>query len=99
MRRETAELNAAVVVGLPLVQQGKLFNVAAVLCGGIGILMSYSSTQDVLGQSMEALANETAERVSYELQSYENAVEALGMVSKLSDPAATTQEKQAILDQ
>ena len=34
VRRETAELNAAVVVGLPLVQQGKLFNVAAVLCGG-----------------------------------------------------------------
>ena len=32
--RETAGLNAAVVVGLPLVQQGKLFNVAAVLCGG-----------------------------------------------------------------
>lgn len=34
VRRETAELNAAVVVGLPLAQQGKLFNVAAVLCGG-----------------------------------------------------------------
>ena len=34
VRRETAELNAAVVVGLPLVHQGKLFNVAAVLCGG-----------------------------------------------------------------
>ena len=32
--RETAGLNAAVVVGLPLMQQGKLFNVAAVLCGG-----------------------------------------------------------------
>ena len=32
--RETAALNAAVVVGLPLVHQGKLFNVAAVLCGG-----------------------------------------------------------------
>ena len=32
--RETAALNAAVVVGLPLVHQGKLFNVAVVLCGG-----------------------------------------------------------------
>lgn len=32
--RETAGLNAAVVVGLPFMQQGKLFNVAAVLCGG-----------------------------------------------------------------
>ena len=34
VRRETAPLNAAVVVGLPLVHQGKLYNVAAVLCGG-----------------------------------------------------------------
>ena len=34
VRRETASLNAAVVVGLPLVHQGKLYNVAAVLCGG-----------------------------------------------------------------
>ena len=34
VRRETAALNAAVVVGLPLVHQGKLYNVAAVLCGG-----------------------------------------------------------------
>ena len=32
--RETAGLNAAVVVGLPFVHQGKLYNVAAVLCGG-----------------------------------------------------------------
>nr|WP_297174527.1 NAD(+) synthase [uncultured Agathobaculum sp.] len=34
VRRETASLNAAVVVGLPLVHQNKLYNVAAVLCGG-----------------------------------------------------------------
>ena len=34
VRRETAPLNAAVVVGLPLAHQGKLYNVAAVLCGG-----------------------------------------------------------------
>ena len=34
VRRETAPLNAAVVVGLPFVHQGKLYNVAAVLCGG-----------------------------------------------------------------
>ena len=32
--RETAGLNAAVVVGLPFVHQGKLYNAAAVLCGG-----------------------------------------------------------------
>ena len=34
VRRETAGLNAAVVVGLPLMHEGKLYNAAAVLCGG-----------------------------------------------------------------
>ena len=34
VREETAKLNAVVIVGLPLRVHGKLFNVAAVLCGG-----------------------------------------------------------------
>ena len=34
VRRETAGLNAAIVVGLPLMHEGKLYNAAAVLCGG-----------------------------------------------------------------
>ena len=35
VRDETAKLDAAIVVGLPLRVCGKLFNVAAVLCGGV----------------------------------------------------------------
>ncbi len=35
VRDATAALNAAVVVGLPLVHQCKLYNVAAVLCRGV----------------------------------------------------------------
>ena len=34
VRDQTADLNAAIVVGLPLVYQGKIYNVAAVLSGG-----------------------------------------------------------------
>ena len=34
VREETAKLDAVVIVGLPLRVHGKLFNVAAVLCGG-----------------------------------------------------------------
>ena len=71
---------------------------AAVLCGGTGILMSYSSSNTTLEQSMTALASETAERVSYELQSYKNAVEALGMVPSLTDPTETVAQKQELLD-
>lgn len=71
---------------------------AAVLCGGTGILMSYSSSNTTLEQSMTALASETAERVSYELQSYKNAVEALGMVPSLTDPTETVAQKQELLN-
>ena len=35
VREETAKLDAVVIVGLPLRVHGKLFNVAAVLCGGV----------------------------------------------------------------
>lgn len=76
-----------------------LAGAAALLCGGIGIYMSYSSSQATLSRSMESLAVETADRVSYELQAYRNAVEALGMVPALSDPAVSVAEKDAILNQ
>lgn len=76
-----------------------LAGTAAILCGGIGIYMSYSSSQSTLSQSMESLAVETADRVTYELQSYRNAVEALGMVPALSDSTVSTADKEAILNQ
>lgn len=75
-----------------------LTGVAALLCGGIGIYMSYSSSQATLTSSMKSLAVETADRVSYELQSYRNAVEALGMVPDLSDPMVSATEKETILN-
>ena len=72
---------------------------AAIVCGVVGIAMSYSSSQSILEQSMTALATESAERVSYELQSYKNAAEALGMVPQLSSDEVTAAEKSEILDQ
>ncbi len=76
-----------------------LAGTAAILCGGMGIYMSYSSSQATLSQSMKSLAMETSDRVSYELQSYVNAVEALGMVPALSDSTVSTADKEAILNQ
>ena len=76
-----------------------LAGTAALLCGGIGIFMSYSSSQATLAPSMEAVAVETADRVSYELQSYQNAIEALGMVPALSDPTVSTAEKESLLNE
>ena len=76
-----------------------LAGAAALICGGVGIATSYSSSQAILKQSMTALAGETAQRVSYQLQSYKNAAEALGMVPALSDPQVSAGEKQALLNQ
>lgn len=72
---------------------------AAVLCGGIGIAMSYFSSQTTLRQSMLALASEASQHVSYQIQSYIASVEALGMVPTLTAPEATVEQKQSILDQ
>lgn len=72
---------------------------AAVLCGGIGIAMSYFSSQTTLRQSMLALASEASQHVSYQIQSYIASVEALGMVPTLTAPEATVEQKQSILGQ
>ena len=60
--------------------------------------MSYSSSQTVLEQTMETVATQTAARVSYQLQSYKNAVEALGMVPAMSDPETSVSQKQSLLN-
>ena len=75
-----------------------LSGIAALVCGGVGIFASYSSSQSILEETMAATASETAQRVTYQLRSYENAVEALGMVPKLSDATVSVEEKQALLD-
>ena len=75
-----------------------LAGAAALICGAVGIAMSYSSSQATLQQSMTTIATLTSDRVSYQLQSYKNAAEAFGMVPKLSDPNATVEDKKALLD-
>ena len=47
---------------------------------------------------METVATQTAARVSYQLQSYKNAVEALGMVPAMSDPETSVNQKQSFLN-
>ena len=71
---------------------------AAILCGGVGILTNFISTKSLLERELETTAAVTAQRVSYELTSYKNVVEALGMMPQLSDSQVTTAEKQEIVD-
>ncbi|MGI5962466.1 MAG: methyl-accepting chemotaxis protein [Lawsonibacter sp.] len=71
---------------------------AALLCGGIGIITNYTNTHALLEDDLKTTATLAAERVSYELTSYQNVVQALGMVPELSDSTISAEEKQAIID-
>lgn len=75
-----------------------MIGVAALLCGGIGIFTNFNSSQTLLSQNLEATATLAAERVYFELTSYENAVKSLGMVPQLSDSTPVS-EKQEIVQQ
>ena len=72
--------------------------VAALLCGGIGIFTNFNNSQNLLSQNLEATATLAAERVYFELTSYENAVVSLGMVPQLSGSTPVS-EKQEIVQQ
>ena len=72
--------------------------VAALLCGGVGIVTNFISANSLLEQELNATASLAADRVSYELTSYKNVVEALGMMPQLSDSTVTTAEKKEIVD-
>ena len=72
---------------------------AAVICGGVGIAANYVSSYAMLEQTLQSTATLAASRVSYELESYRNAAEALGMVPELSDDTVSVEEKERIVDQ
>ena len=75
-----------------------MIGVAALLCGGIGIFTNFNNSQNLLSQNLEATATLAAERVYFELTSYENAVVSLGMVPQLSN-STPVMEKQEIVQQ
>lgn len=73
--------------------------IAALLCGGVGIITNYTNTRSLLSSDLETTANLAAERVSYELASYKNTVEALGMFPQLSDSTVSVATKQSLVQQ
>ena len=74
-----------------------LVGVAALLCGGTGIITNYSNANSMLEQTLQSTASLAAERVSYELTGYENMVQDLGMIPSLSDDTVTIAEKEEIV--
>lgn len=76
-----------------------LVAVAALICGGVGILGNYTSAMSMLEQTLSSTAGVTAQRISYELASYRNAVSGLGMVPELSNAEVPVEQKEQIVQQ
>lgn len=72
--------------------------VAALLCGGVGIITNFISANNLLEQELNTTASLAADRVAYELTSYKNVVEALGMMPQLSDSTVSTAEKEELVN-
>ena len=69
------------------------------LLGIISSILNNHSTNSTLERSMEATAKVCAERVEWEITSYKNIAEDLGMTARLANDAASTEDKMAIINE
>lgn len=75
-----------------------LVGVSVLLCGGVGIILNYTSAQNMMQQALELAAPLAADRAAQELNTYRTAAEDLGMVSKLSDDMVSIADKEALIN-
>lgn len=73
--------------------------IALCVLGGTSVYLNYSSSKDLLGQTMKETANVAAERVSQELSVYRNIAWETGCTARLANPDLSVESKQAIIDE
>lgn len=73
--------------------------ISLALVGGISSFLGYEGTHETLKASIQQAADIAAERVSYELQVYKNAVTEAGCLPQLTDLEAGVNEKRNVLQQ
>lgn len=69
------------------------------LLGIISSLLNSNSTNSTLKRNMNATARVSAERVEWEITSYRNLAEDLGMTARLASDEASVEDKKAIVDE
>lgn len=69
------------------------------LLGIISSVMNNISTNSTLERNMNATARVSAERVEWEITSYKNLAEDLGMTARLANETAELEDKKAIVDE
>lgn len=70
-----------------------------VLLGVITSVMNYISTNSTLKQAMQEAVRIAAERIEWEITSYENVAGELGTVARLTSTECSDADKQALIDQ
>ncbi|MGI6254515.1 MAG: methyl-accepting chemotaxis protein [Acutalibacter sp.] len=74
-----------------------LVGAAALICGGVGIAFNYTSARSMLRDNLTVTASVAAQRVSFELEAYRDAIAALGMNPALTDEEVTDSQKGEIV--
>lgn len=69
------------------------------LVGAVTIYLNYSSLNSTLEQTMTETAGIAADRISQQLQAYENIAFETGSISRLSEPSVSVEAKKEIIDQ
>lgn len=76
-----------------------LVSVSLVLVGGTSIFLNYNSTISLLEQVMLESTVLASDRVSKELEAYQNIAIEVGSIARLANPQTAISEKKSIIDQ
>ena len=76
-----------------------LVAVAALLCGGMGCISNYVSAKSTMVQMLEMTVGVAAQRVQYQLDTYETAASSLGMVPGLTSAEKDNNFKEQIVNE
>lgn len=76
-----------------------LVSIPVIVLGAITSYLSYRDTRTLLHQNMQELARVSSQQIGEKLDGIKNVATETGCVARLSNPATTTAEKKAIVDQ
>lgn len=97
--REIKRLYHETIKGKITVSVLALVVISLSLLGIISSCLNNNSTNSTLKRNMNATARVASERVEWEITSYMNLAEDLGMTARLANDGASVEEKKAIIDE
>jgi len=77
----------------------EVVSISMILLGIVACILNFYSTYDMLKTSMDEMSQIVADRVEWEITSYENIIRELGCVARLSNENSSIEEKQDLIQQ